>query len=148
MAYVRGRPMFAEVEFLPSYIPSLTHYMAVSVILPKQIRGTGSGGPWVLGWHQEQFTVPACRLCTNRNQSYTLPVTIYLPDDGWCPQGPVPTGWKVEALPQNPNDSDNTDMIIGVSIDERAQIMIINSNTSARCKNVNEWINYTSPVVF
>ncbi|CAG2115023.1 unnamed protein product, partial [Medioppia subpectinata] len=61
--------------------------------------------------------------------------------------GPVPTGWKVEAVPKNPTDSDNTDMIIGVSIDERAQIMVLNANTSTRCKNVNEYINYTTPVI-
>ncbi|XP_054157557.1 uncharacterized protein LOC128955903 [Oppia nitens] len=145
---IRGRPMFAEVEFIPSYIPQLTYYMAVSVIMPKQIRSTGADGPWVLGYHQEPFTVPLCRLCTNRNQSYTMPVTIFLPDDGWCAQGPVPTGWKVEAIPQNPKDSDNTDMIIGMSIDERAHIVIANANTSTRCRNINEYINYTIPVVF
>jgi hypothetical protein len=60
--------------------------MAVSVIIPQQIRASGRGGPWILGWHQEKFEIPKCRLCTNSNQSYTMPVTIYLPDDGWCPE--------------------------------------------------------------
>lgn len=63
-------------------------------------------------------------------------------------KGPVPTGWKVEALAQIPNASDNTDMIIGMSIDEKAQLVLINSDKTIRCKNVNELINYTIPVKF
>ncbi len=80
---------FKEKYFLiclTEYIPQLTHSMAVSVIIPQQIRASGRGGPWILGWHQEKFEIPKCRLCTNSNQSYTMPVTIYLPDDGWCPE--------------------------------------------------------------
>jgi hypothetical protein len=57
----------------------------------------------------------------------------------------VPTGWKVEALPLNPRDNDNTDMIIGVSIDEKAQIRITNSEQTIYCKNRQEFINYTIP---
>lgn len=60
----------------------------------------------------------------------------------------MPTGWKVEALPLNSGDSDNTDMIIGISIDERAQIQLINSNQSIHCKNRHEIINYTIPLNF
>jgi hypothetical protein len=36
-------------------------------------------------------------------------------------------------------------MIIGVSIDERAQIRITNSEQTIYCKNRHEFINYTIP---
>lgn len=58
----------------------------------------------------------------------------------------MPTGWKVEALAKFPTERDNTDMIIGLSIDEKAQITIVNAEESAKCKNVNEFINYTLPI--
>jgi len=60
----------------------------------------------------------------------------------------VPTGWKVEALPLNAGETDNTDMIIGIAIDEKARIQLLNSADSVHCKNRNEIINYTIPVTF
>ena len=63
-------------------------------------------------------------------------------------KGPVPTGWKVEAIPKFKGETDGTDMIIGISIDERAQIEIVNSPNSPKCKGIHETINYTRPVIF
>nr|XP_027197147.1 protein bassoon-like [Dermatophagoides pteronyssinus] len=96
----RGRPMFTEIDFIPRYIPEWTSHVAISVTLPAHIRGK----PWILGYHQEQFPSPNCRLCTNSEQSYTVPVTLFLPDDGWCPEGGVQTIWKIEALQQQHQD--------------------------------------------
>lgn len=62
------------------YIPQATYYVSISVAMPRHIRGRS----WMLGYHQEVFPVPVCRLCTNDEQSFTLPVTLFLPDDGWC----------------------------------------------------------------
>jgi hypothetical protein len=65
---------------LLGYIPQFTYYVGVSVTLPENIRGK----QWVIGYHQEVFQIPQCRLCTNTNQWYTMPVTLFLSDDGWC----------------------------------------------------------------
>nr|XP_046910505.1 uncharacterized protein LOC124491837 [Dermatophagoides farinae] len=157
----RGRPMFAEIDFVPRYIPEWTSHVAVSVTLPAHIRGR----PWILGYHQEQFPMPTCRLCTNADQSYTLPVTIFLPDDGWCPEGRVQTIWKIEALQLVPHidkqqqqtilnneiirkypefkyqrQMDQTDMILAYGYDELKQFYIKNSVNSSRCRDIHEAI--------
>lgn len=132
--------------------------MALSVSLPAHIRGR----PWILGWHQEVFPVPTCRLCTNTGrQSFTLPVTLFLPDDGWCPEGRVPTVWKIEALRREqvlssvsisasplPGSSsrvglpiDQTDMILAYGYDDLRQLMIGNDqNSTVHCKGISEAI--------
>ena len=180
---IRGRPLFAEVDFVPSkykkvsqnctkikifictaYIPAATYYVALSVSLPAHIRGR----PWILGWHQEVFPVPTCRLCTNTGrQSFTLPVTLFLPDDGWCPEGRVPTVWKIEALrreqvlssvsisahlsppsihpgsppPKVSLPTDQTDMILAYGYDELRQLTIGNDqNSTVHCRGISEAI--------
>ena len=55
-------------------------------------------------------------------------------------QGRVPTIWRVEALPLNPRDSDQTDMILGFAYDSQQQLRIINNNQSIYCKDRNELI--------
>lgn len=132
--------------------------MAISVTMPAHIRGR----QWILGYHQEQFPMPACRLCTNLDQSYTIPVTIFLPDDGWCPEGRVQTIWKIEAIQNLPlqkyqsmsgdslrkislnsqqrQQTDQTDLILAYGYDDLKQLLIKNHNTSTQCRNIHEAI--------
>ena len=77
-----GNLIFLLSCLLTEYIPQLTNQISISVALPEQFRGR----TWILGWHQEIFPIPSCRLCTNTEQSYTIPVTLFLQDDGWCPE--------------------------------------------------------------
>ncbi|OTF79581.1 hypothetical protein BLA29_001341 [Euroglyphus maynei] len=145
--------MFAEIDFIPRYIPEWTSHVAISVTLPAHIRGK----PWILGYHQEQFPMPSCRLCTNYDKSYTLPVTIFLPEDGWCPEGRVQTIWKIESLQllqdkqqqqtirnilyknfefkNIQRQMDQTDMILAYGYDELKQIFIKNNENSNICRN-------------
>lgn len=132
--------------------------MAISVTMPAHIRGR----QWILGYHREQFPMPACRLCTNLEQSYTIPVTIFLPDDGWCPEGRVQTIWKIEAIQNIPlqkhrsmssdsqsktlfnnpqrEQTDQTDLILAYGYDDLKQLLIKNHNTSTQCLNIHEAI--------
>lgn len=126
----------------------MTYYVSISVTMPAHIRGR----PWVLGWHKEVFPIPTCRLCTNRDQSFTLPVTLLLPDDGWCPEGRVPTIWKIEAIAHenigvatrsssSSSITDQTDMILAYGYDDLRQLFITNGqNGTDKCRGINEAI--------
>jgi hypothetical protein len=52
----------------------------------------------------------------------------------------VPTLWKVEAIPLNRKDRDQTDMTIGLAYDKDKQIKIRNSNQTRSCYNRHEII--------
>ncbi len=52
----------------------------------------------------------------------------------------MPTLWKVEAIPLNERDNDQTDMILGFAYDRQKQIRILNSNQTVHCKNRHEII--------
>ncbi|KAF7496133.1 hypothetical protein SSS_05368 [Sarcoptes scabiei] len=126
--------------------------ISISVSLPANIRGR----QWLLGYHREEFPMPSCRLCTNQKQSYTVPVTLFLPDDGWCPEGSVQTVWKIEAIDEdrlqklnrsNSNRTisstfllDQSDMILAYGYDERKQLFIKNRPDSTHCKDIHEAI--------
>ncbi len=52
----------------------------------------------------------------------------------------MPTLWKVEAIPFNDRDNDQTDMILGFAYDRENQIRILNFNETVYCKNRHEVI--------
>jgi hypothetical protein len=54
----------------------------------------------------------------------------------------VPTLWKVEAIPMNRREHDQTDMTIGLVYDKDKQIKISNSNTTRSCNNRHEMIRH------
>lgn len=145
----RGSPLYGEVDFVPRYWPANANGVTITVLIPETIRRSRLGGPWIVGWNSERIALPSCRLCTNTNISYTIPVTIYLPDDGWCPEGPIPTGWKIESTLAFPlTDSErvgNTDQTMAMVIDEVAQIEVKNRVGSPFCTGVQETIQYSVP---
>ena len=144
MELIRGVPLFAEVEFVPSYFPPNTRGIIITVMLARSMRQSRWGGPYILGVNRESITVPSCRLCTNNQQSYTIPVQLYLPDDNWCHEGPIMTGWKIEAFLEQdgsevPSFLDSLlyqprqDTVLGFAIDEQKQILIRNRPNSMYC---------------
>ncbi len=54
----------------------------------------------------------------------------------------MPTLWKVEAIPMNRREHDQTDMTIGLVYDKDKQIKISNSNTTRSCNNRHEMIRH------
>lgn len=152
----RGVPLFAEVDFVPRYFPSNMNAISLTVMIPETIRRSRLGGPWIIGWNQERIPQPICHICTNTEQSYTIPVTIYLPDDGWCAEGTIPTGWRIEAVRTNSetnsaygyqasmgNDAySNSDQIIALIYDSMGQIMVRNKPNSGNCIGIQETIRY------
>ncbi|CAG2100539.1 unnamed protein product [Medioppia subpectinata] len=129
---VRGSPLHAEIDFMPTYIPANTQYVAITVIIPEF---TCFGRQYILGFHRERWQMPACRLCTNIDQKYTMPVVLYLGPDSGCYDGRVPTYWKVEAIPYNRPLSDNTDLIIGLVYDKDKQLRICTTDEKEECFN-------------
>jgi len=130
---LRGEPIFAEVDFLPRYIPQGTSYVSVSVIIP---RTECFGRQYVLGFHRERWQMPACRLCTNTDQRYTLPLVLYLGfNDNMCFTGRINTYWKVEAIPFNRPLDDRTDLTIGLVYDKDRQLRICNTDATPECRN-------------
>ncbi|KAJ6223742.1 hypothetical protein RDWZM_002287 [Blomia tropicalis] len=130
--------------------------ISLTVMIPETIRRSRLGGPWIIGWNQERIPQPICHICTNTEQSYTIPVTIYLPDDGWCAEGTIPTGWRIEAVRTNSetnsaygyqasmgNDAySNSDQIIALIYDSMGQIMVRNKPNSGNCIGIQETIRY------
>ena len=113
-------------------------------MLARSLRQSRWGGPYILGMNREKISVPVCRLCTNTQQSYTIPVQLFLPEDTWCYEGPIMTGWKIEAYQEQdsseiPSFLDSLlyqpkqDMILGFAIDEQKQIFVKNRPSSMFC---------------
>lgn len=99
----------------------------------------------MIGWNQERLDGPKCKLCTNTVQSYTIPVTIFLPDDGWCPVGRVPTGWKLEVTMPLMSQYANSDTTLAMVVNDQAQVEIVNNNESSVCQGIRENILYDIP---
>ncbi|XP_054157539.1 uncharacterized protein LOC128955885 [Oppia nitens] len=129
---IRGQPIYAEIDFIPRYIPDNTDYIAVTVIIPEF---DCYGRQYILGFHREKWQMPSCRLCTNTDQKYTLPVVLYLGPDSGCYNGRIPTYWKVEAIPTNRPLDDRTDLVIGLAYDKDKQFRICSSQESEDCVN-------------
>ena len=97
--------------------------------------------------------MPACRLCTNTDQRYTLPLVLFLGPESGCfdvspiyftrktspnhylIQGRIPTYWKVEAIPYNRRLDDHTDFTIGLAYDKDRQLRICTTELEPECHN-------------
>ena len=146
---VRGVPLYVEVDFIPNYFPPNTRSIMITVMLARSLRQSRWGGPYILGVNREPITVPVCRLCTNTHQSYTIPVQLFLPEDDWCHEGPIMTGWKIEVHQERDSSEfpsyldamlyqpqPRQDTVIAFAIDENKQITIKNRQNSLYCSKI------------